>query len=134
MAAKVPGFFPPAVEAKAKTIGPLIQNAFGRAYRGGVKIAFGTDAGVFPHGQNAKEFEYMVEAGMPPIEAILSATRNAADLIGQSQNIGSVQAGRYADLVAVKGDPTADIKLLQNIGFVMKGGRVYKKDGHTAME
>jgi imidazolonepropionase-like amidohydrolase len=134
MAAKVPGFFPPAVEAKAKTIGPLIQNAFGRAYRGGVKIAFGTDAGVFPHGQNAKEFEYMVEAGMPPIEAILSATRNAADLIGQSQNIGSVRAGRLADLVAVKGDPTADIKLLQNVSFVMKGGRVYKKDGHTAME
>ncbi|HSE97527.1 MAG TPA: amidohydrolase family protein, partial [Blastocatellia bacterium] len=134
MAAKVPGFFPPAVEAKARTIGPLIQNAFGRAYRGGVKIAFGTDAGVFPHGQNAKEFEYMVEAGMPSIEAILSATRGASDLLGQSQNIGSVQAGRYADLAAVKGDPVADIKLLQNVSFVMKGGQVYKKDGRPVIQ
>ncbi|HWP42183.1 MAG TPA: amidohydrolase family protein [Blastocatellia bacterium] len=133
-AAKVPGFFPPAVEAKAKTIGPLIRNAFGKAYRGGVKIAFGTDAGVFPHGQNAKEFEYMVEAGMPAMEAILSATRSAADLLGQSQNIGSVQAGRYADLVAVKGDPTSDIKLLQNISFVMKGGHVYKRDGKAVLD
>jgi imidazolonepropionase-like amidohydrolase len=126
-AAKIPGFFPPAIEAKARTIGPLIQNAFGRAYRGGVKIAFGTDAGVFPHGQNAKEFEYMVEAGMKPIEAIFSATRAAADLLGQSENIGSVQTGRYADLVAVKGDPLADIKLLQKIDFVMKEGQVHKQ-------
>ena len=133
-AAKVPGFFPPAIEAKARTIGPLIQNAFAKAYRGGVKIAFGTDAGVFPHGQNGKEFEYMVEAGMPAIEAILAATRGAADLIGHSENIGSIQAGRYADLVAVKGDPLADIKLLQNISFVMKEGRVYKRDGKPAME
>jgi imidazolonepropionase-like amidohydrolase len=132
-AAKIPGFFPPAVEAKARTIGPLIQNAFGRAYRGGVKIAFGTDAGVVAHGQNAKEFEYMVEAGMPPIEAILAATRNAADLIGRSSEIGSVQAGRYADLVAVKGDPAADIKLLQNVSFVMKAGQVYKNDGKPVM-
>jgi imidazolonepropionase-like amidohydrolase len=133
-AAKMPGFFPPAIEAKARTIGPLIQNAFGKAYRGGVKIAFGTDAGVFPHGQNAKEFEYMVEAGMPAVETILSATRNAADLLGQSQNIGSVQAGRYADLVAVKGDPTANIKLLQNVSFVMKSGQVYKKDGTSVID
>lgn len=132
-AAKIPGFFPPPVEAKARQIGPLIQNAFGRAYRGGVKIAFGTDAGVFPHGQNAKEFEYMVEAGMPAIEAILSATRNAADLLGQSENIGSLKAGRYADLVAVKGDPTSNIKLLQNVSFVMKAGHVYKKDGGPAV-
>jgi imidazolonepropionase-like amidohydrolase len=80
-AAKMPGFFPPAIAVKASAIGPLIQGAFAKAYKGGVKIAFGTDAGVFPHGQNAKEFEYMVEAGMPTIEAILSATRNAADLL-----------------------------------------------------
>ncbi len=132
-AAKIPGFFPPAIEAKAKTIGPLIQNAFGRAYRGGVKIAFGTDAGVVEHGKNAKEFEYMVEAGMPPIEAILSATRSAADLIGRSSDIGSIQAGRYADIVAVKGDPVADIKLLQNVSFVMKAGQVYKSDGKPVM-
>ncbi|MCI0487169.1 MAG: amidohydrolase family protein [Blastocatellia bacterium] len=133
-AAKVPGFFPPAIEAKARTIGPLIQGAFAKAYRGGVKIAFGTDAGVFPHGQNGKEFEYMVEAGMPAIEAILAATRGSSDLIGHSENIGSIQAGRYADLVAVKGDPLADIKLLQNVSFVMKEGRVYKRDGKPVVE
>ncbi|HXG67590.1 MAG TPA: amidohydrolase family protein [Blastocatellia bacterium] len=128
-AAKMPGFFPPAIAVKAAAIGPLIQGAFAMAYKGGVKIAFGTDAGVFPHGQNAKEFEYMVEAGMPAIEAILSATRSAADLLGQSDNIGSIQAGRHADLVAVKGDPLSDIKLLQNVSFVMKAGQVYKRDG-----
>ena len=85
------GMFPPMIAEKALKAGPLIQNSFGRAYKAGVRIAFGTDAGVFQHGQNAREFEYMVEAGMPAIEAILAATRNAADLLGQSQNIGSVQ-------------------------------------------
>ena len=128
-AAKVPGFFPPRIAEKALKAGPLMQNMFGRAYRAGVKIAFGTDAGVYPHGQNAREFEYMVEAGMPPVEAILAATRNAADLLGQSDNIGSVRAGRFADLVAVQGDPTKDIKLLTNVAFVMKSGVVYKRDG-----
>lgn len=128
-AAKIPGFFPPPIQEKARTIGPLMQASFAKAYRGGVKIAFGTDAGVFPHGQNAKEMEYMVEAGMPAIETILAATRNAADLIGRSNEIGSIQSGRYADLVAVKGDPAADIKLLQNVSFVMKAGQVYKRDG-----
>jgi imidazolonepropionase-like amidohydrolase len=127
-AAKMSGFFPPAIAEKALKAGPLIQGAFARAYKGGVKIAFGTDAGVYPHGQNAKEFEYMVEAGMPPIEAILSATRGGADLLGRSADIGSIQAGRYADLVAVKGDPTTDIKLLQKVSFVMKGGQVYKSE------
>ncbi|MEW6206767.1 MAG: amidohydrolase family protein [Acidobacteriota bacterium] len=134
MAAKVPGFFPPAIEAKARAIGPLIQGAFGKAYRGGVKIAFGTDAGVFPHGQNAKEFEYMVEAGMPAIEALLAATRNAADLMDQSNNIGSIQSGRFADIIAVRGDPTSDIKLLQSVSFVMKGGTVYKRDGKPVVQ
>ena len=133
-AAKIPGFFPATIAQKALKAGPLIQQAFARAYRGGVKIAFGTDAGVYPHGQNAKEFEYMVEAGMKPIEAILSATRGGADLLDQSANIGSVQPGRLADLVAVKGDPLADIKLLQNISFVMKAGKVYKQDGKSAGE
>src|SRR5437868_3433296 len=132
-AAKIPGFFPPAIQAKAATIGPLIQNAFARAYKGGVKIAFGTDAGVYPHGQNAKEFEYMVEAGMPPMEAILAATRSAADLLDQSANVGSVQRGRYADLIAVRGDPVTDIKLLQNVSFVMKAGRIYKRDGKPVL-
>ena len=128
-AARVPGFFPPRIAEKALKAGPLIQNAFGKAYRAGVKIAFGTDAGVYPHGQNAREFEYMVEAGMPPVEAILVATRSAADLLGQSANIGSLQAGRFADLVAVQGDPTKDIKLLASVSFVMKSGVVYKRDG-----
>jgi imidazolonepropionase-like amidohydrolase len=133
-AAKIPGFFPPPIREKASTIGPLMQASFGKAYRGGVKIAFGTDAGVFPHGQNAKELEYMVEAGMPAIETILAATRNAADLIGRSNEIGSIQSGRYADLVAVKGDPAADIKLLQNVNFVMKAGQVYKRDGKPVIQ
>jgi imidazolonepropionase-like amidohydrolase len=128
-AAKIPGFFPPRIAEKALKAGPLIQNAFGKAYRAGVKIAFGTDAGVYPHGQNARELEYMVEAGMPAVEAILAATRNAADLLGQSANLGSLQAGRFADLVAVKGDPTTDIKLLANVSFVMKSGVIYKRDG-----
>jgi imidazolonepropionase-like amidohydrolase len=128
-AARVPGFFPPRIAEKALKAGPLIQNAFGKAYRAGVKVAFGTDAGVYPHGQNAREFEYMVEAGMPPVEAILAATRNAADLLGQSASIGSLQAGRFADLVAVQGDPTKDIKLLASVSFVMKSGVVYKRDG-----
>jgi imidazolonepropionase-like amidohydrolase len=133
-AARIPGLLPPPVAEKAKTIGPLMQNSFAKAYRGGVKIAFGTDAGVYPHGQNAREFQYMVEAGMPPMEAILAATRGAADLLGQSAVLGSIQPGRFADIVAVKGDPVADIKLLQSISFVMKGGKVYKRDGRPVIE
>ena len=118
--------YPPQIAAKAAGLGTLIQKAFGRAYQQKVKIAFGTDAGVFPHGQNAGEFQYMVDAGMPPMEAILAATRNAADLLGASANLGTIQPGRYADLVAVKGDPLSDIKLLSQVSFVMKDGRVYK--------
>jgi imidazolonepropionase-like amidohydrolase len=129
--AEEPGFYPPAIAAKAKGLGTLIQSAFGKAYRAHVKIAFGTDAGVFPHGQNAMEFEYMVQAGMPPIKAILAATREAADLLGQSADVGTIQKGRYADLVAVKGDPLADITLLQTITFVMKDGQIYKRDGNV---
>ena len=129
--AREPNYYPPVIAAKAMGLGTLIQKAFARAYRQNVKIAFGTDAAVYPHGQNAQEFEYMVEAGMPPMKAILSATRDAADLLGQSANIGSIQSGRYADLVAVKGDPLADIKLLQKVTFVMKEGQVYKQDGNA---
>jgi imidazolonepropionase-like amidohydrolase len=128
------GQFPKSITEKALKAGPLIQNSFGRAYKAGVKIAFGTDAGVYPHGQNARELEYMVEAGMPPIEAILAATQNAADLLGQSQNLGAVQPGRFADLIAVRGDPTADIKLLQKVDFVMKDGKVYKTAGKGLIE
>jgi len=128
--ATIPGHFHPTVQEKAARIGPLIQDMFRRAYAAGVKIAFGTDSGVSVHGENAREFGYMVEAGMPPIEAILSATRGAADLLGASDRIGSVQPGRLADIIAVEGDPVADISELRRVTFVMKGGVVYK--GQTA--
>jgi imidazolonepropionase-like amidohydrolase len=125
--AKDPEFFSPVVRPKAAAIGPLIQATFGRAYKAGVKIAFGTDAGVFPHGDNAKEFAYMVEAGMPALEAIRSATLNAAELLNQGSRLGSVEPGYAADIVAVSGDPLKDISLLQQIRFVMKDGVVFKR-------
>jgi imidazolonepropionase-like amidohydrolase len=124
--ATVPGHFEPSVQVKAATIGPLIQGMFGRAYKAGVKIAFGTDSGVSKHGENAREFGYMVEAGMPAIEAILSATKGGADLIGASDRIGSIQAGRFADIIAVAGNPVTDIAELRRVTFVMKGGVVFK--------
>lgn len=125
MAAK-PGALHPSVREKAARIGPLMQDAFGRAYRAGVKIAFGTDSGVSTHGLNALEFAYMVEAGMPPMEAILSATRAAADLLGAPGQVGSIQPGAFADVIAVAGDPLTDITELQRVTFVMKGGTVHK--------
>lgn len=124
--ATIPGYLHPSVQAKAARIGPLIQDMFRRAYAAGVKIAFGTDSGVSDHGQNAREFQYMVEAGMPPIEAILSATRGGADLIGASDRIGSLQPGRFADLIAVAGNPLTDITEMRRVTFVMKGGVVVK--------
>jgi imidazolonepropionase-like amidohydrolase len=125
--AKKPGLLHPSVREKAARIGPLIQAAFGRAWKGGVTIAFGTDSGVSAHGENAREFGYMVEAGMPAIEAILSATRTASDLLGAADRIGSVQKGRYADLIAVDGDPLKDISEMRRVRFVMKGGVVHKQ-------
>lgn len=124
--AKKPGALHPSVREKAARIGPLIQSAFGRAWKGGVKIAFGTDSGVSAHGENAREFGYMVEAGMPAIEAILSATRNAADLLGAAEHVGSIQKGRYADIIAVDGDPLTNIEEMRRVRFVMKGGVVHK--------
>jgi imidazolonepropionase-like amidohydrolase len=121
-----PGHFHPTVQEKAARIGPLIQDMFRRAYAAGVKVAFGTDSGVSTHGENAREFGYMVEAGMPAIEAILAATRNAADLIGAADRIGSIQAGRFADVVAVAGNPLTDITEMRRVTFVMKGGKVFK--------
>ena len=120
-------YYSPLVRPKAAAIGPQIQATFGRAYRAGVKIAFGTDAGVFPHGENAKEFAYMVEAGMPPLAAIRSATLTAAALLDQPLQLGSIEPGYAADIVAVSGDPLRDITLLQHVEFVMKDGVVYKK-------
>jgi imidazolonepropionase-like amidohydrolase len=121
-----PGHFHPTVQEKAARIGPLMQDMFKRAYAAGVKVAFGTDSGVSTHGENAREFGYMVEAGMPAIEAILAATRNAADLIGAADRIGSIQAGRLADVIAVAGNPLTDITELRRVTFVMKGGKTIK--------
>jgi imidazolonepropionase-like amidohydrolase len=124
--AKEADYFPPVVVPKAAAIGPQIHATFARAVKAGVKIAFGTDTGVSPHGQNAREFALMVSAGMAPMAAIQAATSAAADLLGASEDLGSVGAGKYADLVAVEGDPLADITLLEAIPFVMKGGVVHK--------
>jgi imidazolonepropionase-like amidohydrolase len=123
--AQKPGVLHPTVRAKAARIGPLIQDSFRRAYAGGVKIAFGTDSGVSNHGENAREFGYMVEAGMPPLQAILSATKNAADLLG-ADAVGSIQPGRFADVIAVAGDPLKDISEMQRVVFVMKGGVIHR--------
>jgi imidazolonepropionase-like amidohydrolase len=124
--AKVPGYYPEQVAAKAAAIGPLIMATAGRAYKAHVKIAFGTDAAVYPHGQNAHEFELMVEAGMPPMYTIQAATINAAQLLKRDRDLGSLAAGKLADVVAVPGDPTADISLMKSVSFVMKDGVVYK--------
>ncbi len=123
---KIPNYYPEMVAKKAAAIGPIIQVTFGKAYKSGVKIAFGTDAGVFGHGKNGYEFILMNEAGMPVLEAIKSATVNAADLLGQSDLIGSIEAGKAADIIAVPGDPVADVKLMTKVNFVMKDGKVYK--------
>jgi imidazolonepropionase-like amidohydrolase len=125
--AKIPGYFPLVIARKATEVGSQIQQNFGKAYKAGVKIAFGTDAGVYAHGKNAKEFEYMVEAGMPPMEAIKAATTNAADLLGITDIAGSISKGKMADIVAVDGDPLTDIKTMQNVTFVMKEGKIYKQ-------
>ena len=124
--AKVPGYLPAVVIPKVMLIGPAMTGTFQRAYQAGVKIAFGTDQGVAPHGENALEFVYMVDAGMSPMRAIQSATLEAARLLGVEQNLGTVEAGKYADLVAVPGDLLANIKLVSQVSFVMKGGIVYK--------
>jgi imidazolonepropionase-like amidohydrolase len=124
-----PEQLPPSSAAKALQVAPrTLQNLHG-AYAAGVKIAFGTDESFAPHGQNAREFALMVKAGMAPMDAIIAATGSAADLIGDAQDIGSVQAGRYADIVAVSGDPLKDITELERVQFVMKGGVTYKLNG-----
>ena len=123
--AKILGFFPPVIARKALEVGPQIQNTFAKAYKAGVKIAFGTDAGVYAHGKNYIEFQYMVEAGMPPMEAIKAATTSAADLLGITALTGSITKGKMADIVAVSGDPLQDIKAMGNMAFIMKEGKIY---------
>ena len=125
--AEDPDFFPEIVRPKALAIGPVMQETFGKAYRAGVKIAFGTDSGVSAHGDNAQEFIYMVEAGMPEMEAIQSATREASKLLRINTTLGTIEQGKLADLIAVEGNPLEDISLLKNIAFVMKDGTVYKQ-------
>ena len=125
--AQVDGYFSEVVRPKAAAIGPLIAATFARAYRTGVLIAFGTDTGVSPHGDNWQEFLYMVEGGMPAIEAIVSATRSAAVLLNQWENLGSIEPGKYADIVAVPGDPREDVDEFGRVHFVMKGGKVFKQ-------
>ncbi|MCY4215647.1 MAG: amidohydrolase family protein [Flavobacteriaceae bacterium] len=124
--AKIPGYYPAIVVPKAIAIGAQIQDTFGKAYKRGVPIAFGTDAGVFPHGDNAKEFFYMVEAGMPNVEALQSATITAARLLDQENTIGQIAPGYYADIVASDENALDNIKTLQKITFVMKDGKIYK--------
>jgi imidazolonepropionase-like amidohydrolase len=125
--AKIPNYFPAVVAKKAMEIGPKIQSTFARAYKSGVKIAFGTDAGVYKHGNNWMEFTYMIEAGMTPMDAIKSATINAADLLGMKDQLGSIEVNKIADVVAVDGNPLTDSKVFGKIVFVMKDGLVYKQ-------
>ncbi len=125
--AEIDGFFPEIVRPKAATIGPLIMENFAKAYREGVPIAFGTDTGVSAHGDNAREFELMVEAGMPPLEAIRSATLNAARLTRTEGTLGSIKAGYLADVIAVPEDPRQDISTMSRVNFVMKDGVVFKR-------
>ncbi|MBV8036967.1 amidohydrolase family protein [Roseateles sp.] len=127
--AQQPGYFPEVVRLKAVSVGVLVQQALARAWKGGVKIAFGTDSGVGPHGANAKEFGYLVEAGMPAMAAIQSATIQAAKLLRQDARLGAITPGRWADIVAVKGDPLADIRLMEKVDFVMQAGRVVPAAG-----
>jgi imidazolonepropionase-like amidohydrolase len=111
---------------KERMVGQRQRESFERAVKAGVKMAFGTDAGVYPHGDNAKQFFYMVKFGMTPAQAIRAATSSAADLIGRSKDVGTIEPGKYADIIAVSGDPLQDVRALENVGFVMKGGSVFK--------
>lgn len=113
-------------------LGRIQRENFGKAVRAGVKMAFGTDAGVCPYGTSGKQFAFMVKYGMTAMQAIQAATSNAADLLGHASEVGSIKAGKYADLIAVSGDPLKDISLLENVEFVMKDGKVYKSAGMAA--
>ncbi len=124
---KIPGYYADIVVPKAQSIGPKIQGTFAKAYKAGVKIAFGTDAGVFKHGKNAIEFQYMVEVGMTPMEAIKSATAAASQLLGMGDKFGTIQTTKFADIIAVDENPLVNIKTLMNVTFVMKEGVIYKQ-------
>jgi imidazolonepropionase-like amidohydrolase len=110
-----------------RALGEAQRENFRKAVKVGVKLAFGTDAGVCPFGTNARQFAYMVKYGMTPMQAIQAATSSAADLIGRSNEFGSIKPGKYADVIAVAGDPLKDVTLLEDVQFVMKDGKVYKQ-------
>ena len=124
--AEIDGFYPDIIVPKAREIGPKLKATFAKAYKKGVKIAFGTDAGVFAHGTNAKEFGYMVEAGMPPLEAIQSATITNAMLLGIGDEVGQLKGNFLADIIAVDKNPLTTIRTLEKVVFVMKEGKIYK--------
>ncbi|WP_295180893.1 amidohydrolase family protein [uncultured Christiangramia sp.] len=124
--AQIEGYYPELVVPKAQEIGPKIQNTFAKAYKRGVPILFGTDAGVFKHGENAREFEYMTEAGMPVMDAIISATISPAKVLNMETESGQIAPGFYADIIAVNEDPTQNVSTLKEVVFVMKEGKVYK--------
>ncbi|MES1214202.1 MAG: amidohydrolase family protein [Bacteroidota bacterium] len=125
--AKKPGYYPDLVTPKALEIGPKIKTTFAKAYKAGVKIAFGTDAGVYKHGKNWLEFTYMIDAGMVPMDAIKSATISAADLLGEKDKLGSIEVNKLADIIAVDGDLLKDPQVFGKVVFVMKDGVVYKQ-------
>ena len=127
------GALTPAQYAKAQQAAGNAEKSFARAIREGVRIAFGTDTGVSPHGRNAEEFALMVKNGLSASLTIRSATVTASELLGISERVGTIVAGKEADIIAVAGDPTADVRLLENVGFVMKGGKVVKQDGKAQL-
>jgi imidazolonepropionase-like amidohydrolase len=124
--------YPPALQAKAKAAGAARSDMFRNAVKMGVKISFGTDAAVFPHGQNAKEFKLMVDLGLQPIDALKTATGNAADLFGIAQKTGTLEKGKLADVIAIPGDPTADITATERVSFVMKEGKIIRNGPPSA--
>lgn len=129
------GMLPESLE-KERQIGQLQRDNFKKAFQSGARMAFGSDAAVYPHGHNGKQFAYMVQYGMTPMQAVQAATIHAAELIGWPDDVGAIENGRYADIVAIKGDPLADVALFEDIAFVMKGGEIYKSDkgaGPTAV-
>ena len=126
--AKIDGFFPDLVRPKAAEIGPIAINTFAEAYQYGVPIVFGTDTGVSAHGDNAQEFALMVKAGMPEMEAIQSATSVAAKFLGLAEIRGSITKNKIADIIAVPGNPLKNIRLMEQVHFVMKNGRIYKQN------
>jgi imidazolonepropionase-like amidohydrolase len=119
--------YPPALQEKAKAAAAARSEMFRNAVKMGVRISFGTDAAVFPHGQNAKEFKLMVDLGMSPIDALKSATASDAELLGIAQKVGTLEKGKLADVIAVPGDPTADITATEHVSFVMKEGRIVRQ-------